>query len=62
MDIRQLEDCKAKMPTSFLEEMYQSYVISLAIVAPEEEPVCKKILSLLSQLFLRKAPIIDFSL
>lgn len=42
MDIRQLEDCKAKMPTSFLEEMYQSYVISLAMVAPEEEPVCKK--------------------
>lgn len=41
MDIRQLEDCKAKMPTSFLEEMYQSYVIALAMVAPEE-PVCKK--------------------
>lgn len=42
MNIRQLEDCKAKMPTSFLEEMYQSYVIALAMVAPEEEPVCKK--------------------
>lgn len=42
MDVKRLEDCKAKMPTSFLEEMYQSYVISLAMVAPEEEPVCKK--------------------
>lgn len=42
MDIRKLEDCKATMPTSFLEEMYQSYVIALAMMAPEEEPVCKK--------------------
>lgn len=42
MDVKRLEDCEAIMPTSFLEEMYQSYIIALAMVAPDEEPVCKK--------------------
>lgn len=42
MDIKQLENCEAQMPTSFLEELYQSYIIALAMVRPEEEPICKK--------------------